>query len=368
MSKLLEQWGCLNMGTLKHVIVILDASESAQAFHTQIDLLAQHIIDQLPAEIDIEVYFLGNPTPYSVRQLDRLGPKWFKENGNRASLVTPVFEQLQFSCGHTIVVIGSGTLFDLEDWEDTPFEKCVMLVSLHEPMANAQSPFLQYDYSEVETILQKLYDYVTTVEITCKGWMPTWWDQPGYHLKQDETGVSLVGENLENYDITLRFLSPPGAFPDATFSRQSGFQDGIPLVPLENACTMARQSQGCLTAHETETLTRAASRQAFSCPHCNQVHAWDTLFCQNGRGFAEPVYPSLRNHSGFVLLWHEKGQVKFQGLTGEVLPVAPDLVAVCKKNAGVLMRYDREQACWMNTAELLTPYHPIEGADYALVI
>ena len=97
------------------VIFLLDASQRAAQHQQAIITLIREVLSALPAGIERTLYFLGNPSAYKPDHFDSRAVQQFADNRRRASLATPILEKLPMDNLSTIVIIGSGPVFDLED-------------------------------------------------------------------------------------------------------------------------------------------------------------------------------------------------------------------------------------------------------------
>ena len=368
MSELRESFGCINIGVFSRVVLVLDASQSARLVQAEICRLAEELVDQLPATTGTEIYFLGNGTRYSSKHLSQRGTGWFDENRSRASLVTPIFEQLGDFGTLKVMVIGSGVLFDLEDWEDSPLASCTTLVSVGESLASTDSSFEHLTCPDVAACLERLNNPVTCVEIGGEGFMPLEWENEEYKLESRNDSYRLVARQQTRYDVSLRFLATSDAMVEATVTYASGNSAAIPVVPVAESLTSKKRPEGPLSQVDTEVLGCAVRRQSFTCPHCGGRHPWNTLFCRHARGFSEIVYPSLQEVRGFVRLLFAGDSATFRSLREDVLRLQADLVAVRDSQHCTLVRFDPRSATWRCTTDTFAPYHQLEDGSYAILL
>lgn len=349
------------------VILILDASESAAQFQREIVSLARSILFAVPARMGRGLYFLGNPQPYSPEHLERQSANWFRENRGRASLVTPIWENLDPGELSTIVLIGSGVVFDLEDWVGTELFRRVLLVSVGNSL-QGESPWAEeLVHPALHEILPRLHDPLARVEIAGPAFMPTWWDNPGYRLSPSPGRVALVGEHLEDYRLCLSFLAAAGVPPRAHVARASGQYLELPLAETAPG-EKDKSAKGQLDAGEAAIVQRALRRESFPCPHCGRQHTWDTLLCTHGAALlGEPVYPTLRDFGGFVLLRVDGAGVRYEKHRGTVLALGVEDVAVQEGSRAVVYRYNPQAGHWRRTGEALEPYYALGGDTYVVL-
>lgn len=355
---------------LGRVVFVLDASESAAPVQQAIATLAREVLAALPAGVERALYFLGNATAYPWQQLEGQDGRWFEENRGRASLVTPVWERLALEEPATIVVIGAGRIFDLADWAGTPLAERALLVSMGQALQD--DPVVGEELVEPGPVdlLRRLHDPVTGVEISGPGFMPLWWDRPGYRLRLAGGRAALVGEELDDYGLNLRFVAPPEAAVRAHLSLASGRQREEPLRPVEGPI-MAPVQKGTLPPEEAEILFRAIAREPFTCPHCGRPHPWDTRRCLAGaptRG--RVVYPSLQadERGDLAVFYAGSGPARFRLYPGPVLPLGPGTVVVQEGRQALLYRYDQQEGRWWCTEETLAPYQAVGRDRYVVFL
>ena len=122
------------------LILLLDASESATFQRGAIIRLCLETLAELPADVRVRLYFLGNPQAYAVHDLDTRASVWFEDNALRASLISPVLETLSPQEDTPLVVLGDGLIYDLDDWRDSPFWQRLRLVNMGASLQPAAAP------------------------------------------------------------------------------------------------------------------------------------------------------------------------------------------------------------------------------------
>ena len=200
-----QRTATLTLAGAGQVVLVLDASQSAEPLQNQIAWLAGQLLSQLPGGSCPRLYFLGNSEPYAASQLGARAASWFEENRPRASLMTPVLEAPDLDRGATIVVIGSGTVFDLEDWADTPLSEHLLMVSVGESLQAQARRVREVGNPDPAQLVEMVHDPVVKVTVSGEGFMPTWWDNPGYKLQLSDGQAVLVGSRLDRFDVTLRY-------------------------------------------------------------------------------------------------------------------------------------------------------------------
>jgi hypothetical protein len=365
-----EVYAALKTTALERILFILDASESAAQHQQAIVALVQAVLAALPTRAVQSLYFLGNPSAYAPYHFAIRSAQWFRENRQRASLVTPVWGTLGQDDKSTSVIIGSGRIFDLEDWEGTPLIQRVILVSVGESLQSEPALAEELVSPIAQELLQRLHDPVVGMEISGPGFMPTWWDNEGYRLHNTGQEVSLVAERLEDFAVSVRYFTAQERAVQATMIRASEERISEPLAlvdPKEWSRSEVRQ----LRADEVGIFHRAIQKESFICLHCGHKHPWNTLRCLEGAIIlGELIYPSLQSAdvTGFVIFRVLKDGIQCETHPCSVLRLGSGVVAMREGQRAVLYRYDVRGEGWMRTDETLEPYHSLGGQTYAILL
>jgi len=366
---LAESVGKLSLPEAPKAVLILDASESAERQQEAILQLARGVLDLLPAQVDPVLYFLGNPSPYQPAQLSTNAGIWFLENRKRASLVTPIFEQIAEPERVRIAIVGAGKVFDLEDWENTLHLQRTLLVRLGDSLQ--PRPVAKELASPAPTeLVHWLHDPVQHVALSGPGFMPLGWSNDSYQLVRCGAAFALVGENLSQWPVAIRFLADPPQDVRAQLQHASGTTDTLPLQPA-NSNDLPEPPIGRLDAREQEAFDCAIHQQPFRCPSCGGECAWDLLRCRARGGFGHLVYPSIERArlNGFVRMWRGDGDVCFRAAGRGVLLIGPDQVIVKTHGARPLIyQYSPSAKQWQETSEYFTQYLRVGPDAYAILV
>jgi hypothetical protein len=361
-----EQYGAFSTAGSGKAVFVLDASESAAARSEEILGLVKDVLAVLPAGLERQVYFLGNPEAYPPGELASAGGRWMNENRRRASLITPVLERQAPEDQATVVVVGSGRIFDLEDWAGTPVLERTILVSLGESMQAGQELAAEMTSPSKAELFRRLHDPIARVEICGPGFMPTDWDNPGYRFN----GSSLVSEKADAPAVGLRYFVGGGAEAQVTLTHAGGRSRTVTLAPAPMP-EPSGPPPGRLTPAEEAIFRAAAAQQPFECPCCRKRHSWDTLRCLQGASIlGELVYPSLEraNASGFVLFRTAAAGVTFALHRCDVLRLEFGKVAVRSGGRAETRTYDPLAGAWKPAAESWKPYWRTGESEYAVFL
>ena len=350
---------------VEDLILLLDASESAVSQRSAIIRLCLETLAELPAAVRVRMYFLGNPHAYPAHDLDTQAPVWFEDNALRASLIGPVLETLSPQEDATLVVLGNGLIFDLDDWRHSPFWQRLRLVSFGASLQSADAKLPELTAPTAQALRQSLYDPVTAIELRGPGFLPLVWDCPAYRRVEERGIFVLRGEKPPTTTLTVRCLLCRDANLQVERHHTTGRVSHREMSPLPAA---ARLADGRLTLEEVIILDRACQRLDFTCPHCGQMHAWDTLRCRAGRAIiAQPVFASLPNQRGFVQLCRDAEGADYRRM-GEALPLGNGLVALGEDTHARLVRFDPVSARWRPETGEFSPYQLLGMNCYGLLL
>lgn len=103
--------------------LIIDTSSSAARHLDHARRLGQLIYD-LAGVVDEEqfkIFMIGSTTPISLAALRQTGPSVGSPQSQPCSLIAPIMETLvRDEQKRSVIIVGSGQIFDLEDWTDHP--------------------------------------------------------------------------------------------------------------------------------------------------------------------------------------------------------------------------------------------------------
>ena len=356
-----------------HVALVLDASESASDHRDAVASLALQTISSLPATANCSVFFLGNPVAYAGRKLEPNVAQWFDENERRASLIGPVVRGLATNGPRSaIAIIGSGRVFDLEDWIESISHLHFILLPVTSPLCASDLANVSV-VQNVDELLRVLHDPIVKVDIATPGMVPLAWTNSAYRLQLKDGQFHVLAEAAERFDVRLK-CEASGAIPEYCLAwRRSGTQ--IRIAMTTSLDDLHETDALMLTESEANIFRQAIRRQSLKCPQCAQLHSWDTVYCNNTcvpkyrfKGF--PLYPSLENKNtqGLVVFEQTGESVCCEVLKQAVLRVSESRVlAMLNKNKKAqLLDYEPASSTWTSTQEVVDPYVALTDGRYVL--
>ncbi len=102
------------------IALIIDTSSSAVSNWEETRQIAQQIYS-LAASEKFKLFSIGNSTPIFPNILRQILPPGYTQHSQVCSLIAPIMEELVHQDEkHLVIIIGSGEIFDLEDWIADP--------------------------------------------------------------------------------------------------------------------------------------------------------------------------------------------------------------------------------------------------------
>lgn len=336
--------------------VILDASESADKHWEEIKTLAASLTDKLPADTDIKLYFLSSPRLYDLNHLACQSKEWKAQNRSKGSFITPVMKNIDQNTGK-IIVIGSGPVYDLEDWIDTDFSGKFIFVKMEESLKGDLTIGIEIGPSD---LFSHLHDPIQSVEISGRGFMPFYWDNSGYEtILGDET---VIGANqLKDFSISFAcYGEEVTARVKRTGSERQFTPEQLETNPEE------KEEWNILSEAEADVFKQALAGSRFVCPQCKKEHPANTLKCYEGSSIlGKPVYPSLGNRKGFFVFLKSENNFRFRHHPVNIIKVGDAQAAIHFGNKTTLYAFDKGK--W-TAKEELHPYYRIKKNQYLLAV
>jgi hypothetical protein len=103
--------------------LIIDTSSSAAPYLDAARRMAQLIYDLtgVTDEEQFKIFMLGSVTPIPLAALKQTSPPGVNRQSQPCSLIAPIMESLaREEQRHSVIIVGSGEIFDLEDWAGDP--------------------------------------------------------------------------------------------------------------------------------------------------------------------------------------------------------------------------------------------------------
>ena len=226
---------------------------------------------RLMAAIDSSVFFLGNPTRYSVKDLETHGAALLDENATRASLIAPVMRGInELESTTRIVIVGAQRVFDLGDWDfkappitfmgSKHFDRCRPVTGEH-------------------ALIEALHDPIERVTISLSVFAPTAWNNADYQFVLVDGRLFLRGEQSHAFDVRITGILLGGTLPTAKLHHSSGRESNWELYMEPSVET--DKTEVTLYDVEAQVFRAMVRRTSFSCPHCGEDHPSHTfVLCQ----------------------------------------------------------------------------------------
>ena len=353
---MLEQWYSLTLKPGPRSALILDVSQSAKPYWPVIRSLTEGVLETLDADDCPKIYFLGNPQPFPAEEFAANSESWHSANAGRASIISPIFEELASGADRAVAVVGSGRIFDLSDWHD-------QLIAQHAiwcrygPAALTDGAFPEEAYT-VEQLAERLNNPAVRVEISGPGAMPFFWDDPGFRWQR-----GLLAGTKTRGSLLLGLLSPE---PDQLRARMVLANGSEQILPLEPAEAPAPPEWRELPSREDNLLRQALRQGRYTCLACQQAHPAGQWHCTNPA--AAPNFPSLtKSAGGFAVVDTSAWQTCIRLYPCAAFQLKPDTVAMNTGDGGAeIIRFDGKS--WRAGGERLGQVHLLEERRYVLVL
>jgi hypothetical protein len=365
-----EQFIGFNNPDFETVIVILDASESAEKDWSVIVELAKKIFLKTPAEIEKKLFFLSNSQEFEIKKFESNVGKWWKQNCKKGSFVTPILNQVK---NGKIIIIGSGIIYDLEDWIPSEISKRLFFVKTSESMRGDLEIGTEIDIDSFDGQLSNLYNRILSVKISGDDFLPYYWDNPDYSLTFGDD-ITLNSTKSKNFSIRIAAFgenikaSVEKGEGTENFALQSHETELPGIINLIENYGMKWQK---LEKDEIETFKHHLISEPVTCPSCGNVIT-RSLKCNNqdahGTLLGWRFYRSLtKNKKGFVIFKDCTDGVFFKEYVSDVIKIGDETVAINKKSKAVISRYNAHTKKWEEQEDLKL-YYPLTGGYYVSII
>lgn len=352
------------------LVVILDASESAEQDWPTIVDLAKKIFQKTPAGIEKKLFFLSNPQEYNIDTFEENVGSWRKKNLKKGSFISPILAQIKEG---KIIVIGSGEIYDLPDWKKDRLAQNIVFVKIGKSMRGSVEIGKEIEPNAFDGQLLNLHNRILSVKINGSDFMPYYWDNPGYSIN-DENGISLIASNLENYSIKIAAYGENITASIEKVERSEkvtlphiGISPPDIIYILEHSETKWEN----LADDEIETFREHKESKKILCP--DPSCRWEitgSLKCDNpkhGKLLGFQIYKSLKGHKGFIVFKDTDEGVFFKQYPSEMIKIGEEVVARSKKFKAVILRYEHGINKWAEQEDL-KPYHKVREGYYVSLL
>lgn len=368
--RLSEHWAKFIVSADSHAILILDVSESAREKEKEIIGLTKGILEKLHGLTELSLYFLGNPKPYPAALFATTASRWIEENRGRGSILGPIFEQAKVGPITKAALIGAGEIFDIDDWQNHPLLKQLLLVNVGAPLQPKGGPVKELRSASADDICRHLQSRLKEISITGPGFLPLRWDNKNYTLYLQENGMSLLCIDTRNCCLKLKCLATEIDGLHATITYTTGEEIQAKLVQAESFQKEPLRI-ATLSSVEAGIFQKAKAREPFKCPHCRQLHVWDTFECDNtGYISGAPIYESLpRQIKGFLQLKETDTGVEVYEHTDNIIWMGSDKAAVVSEGRSIIYQFDSQSSSWIRKKDIeFEAYTQIGENSYVIVI
>jgi hypothetical protein len=209
------------------IAIIIDTSSSAASALKEARQTAQDIC-RMTGSDQLKLFMLGSSTPVSPTTLKQVTPPGVSRETQPCSLIAPIMEKLVREVQkHSVIIVGNGEIFDLEDWTDDPQVDGWLLIrtgdeSLQGSFGRVSELTLeQIPWDDIETLLS--YFSRSTQEPAAPN--KDHYDAGQYEWQVDASGYPLIlVEPLDTY-VHLFPVTKPQFEKFISSGRKPGFGD-----------------------------------------------------------------------------------------------------------------------------------------------
>ncbi|MBC8028512.1 MAG: SUMF1/EgtB/PvdO family nonheme iron enzyme [Pyrinomonadaceae bacterium] len=209
------------------IAIIIDNSYSASSALMEARQAAQRICLMIGSE-QLKLFMLGSSTPISQTILKQVMPQGVNPQTQPCSLIAPIIGTLTLEeQKHSVVIIGNGEIFDLDDWTDNPQVDGWLLICTGEESLQAslgrvaEVKLDQIPWDDIETLLS--YFSRSAQQPARSNYKSYGADQ--YQWQVDTTGYPLIlVEPLDAY-VHLFPVTKPQFEKFIASGRKPGFGD-----------------------------------------------------------------------------------------------------------------------------------------------
>jgi hypothetical protein len=343
------------------ISLIVDASGSAARYKSKIIDVVNELLKKVPYAQIREIFFLGGDRGYSTEEFKHPA-KLFDENSGQISLVGPLLRNISSGSKPLgkFVVIGSGKIFDLEDWIDYGHW---VFVKVGGQSLVGGLPTTEVSCENLDRAICQLVDPIEKVKINVPDWMPHNWDNPHYVWEDGSLLANNLGElTAWTVNITAFVIEP--LQPAANLFFQSGRKERIYLS--ETPVFPNPLDWHILSETEIRLYQNAIHGKRFQCPICKQEHQPSQLQCtsENEWGIKHLVYPTIEKfgwNRGYIL-FRELGQVVEVCRLGQTALRLSDIkVAILENDERRIFQFNKKQERWSPDPSPWKEYLEIEG-------
>lgn len=350
---------------IPRIVVIADTSDSATAAQAAVRELVSNVLRQLPAAAGRSVHFLGSPATYNAAGFLKDGTRWMRDNAGRLSVISPVWAQYKGDEHSTFVVVGSGPIYDLADWEGSELLARTYFVSVGDSMSDSVTAVDEVTSPSVSDLLSLILDPITEVSISGRGFLPTWWDNDGYSLRVSDGATLVSSPDLSVFSIEIAYLVADSENAVAQITRRSG---RITTERLELSMPPPAPVADALPADEAELWRLIVRGQAVACPVCGEVHVVRNVRCRADLGSVKThVLSTLASvKDRFVLLSQRGREVLVTVMPRAVLLLPGNRALVREKYGTAVVEFDSYRG-WRRVTDA-SNYHEVETGTHALYV
>jgi len=328
----------LVISSYSKVIIILDASDSADEYWDKIIVIARAIINRFEASLKKEFFILGNSKSFREDQLDfPSGLK--KENRYRGSFISPIMEKIEGPVGR-IIIIGAGPIYDIEDWIEENYRDQFLFINLGEEPLCGESMGESTDDTEYVSYINEIRRLIEKVRITGVDFMPFYWDNQNFRIIFEEGKAVLEAERTENFNVRI------GYFGDKTTAEIHFIDGGINKVLLTEDRDAIKEKWVPLLPGEADLYREVLKGKDYDCPLCDETHSRQEIRCPNVGILGRLIYESFEGKGGILIFRDTGDRIEYLDQGGNAALVSEARVAAGSGGTAHIFEFDSKRRQW----------------------
>lgn len=352
------QENMLRLNIKRKIAIVLDASDSAEGHWSEIRDCVENLVNNLSGDVEREIYFLGNSHAYKGNIL-AFANKWREDNKNRGSFIAPILKKIDKDT-EMVVVIGSGRIFDLQDYVDTSFADKIILVSIGESLKGDENIRKEISASEIND----MYDPIVEVVIKGECFMPYYWDNQNYKFELSDEGAILRGSKLNAFSVSIHGF---GDGIKGYCKTMNGQEMKFDLDVYDVSKSIEEKQQNL--SKKDEMLFREIVKnknKKYICPICEEEHDYRKIKCKDDKDehsilFDDKcIYGSLKSFKGFIIFNENESNILYRNHPLSVLKLSENEVAVALTSSEIRIFKFKDRK-WVNEDNFENYYKTLEG-------
>lgn len=344
------QWFHLILNQANAVLLVLDGSDS-----TADQRLALALLDNLSRAVAVWVAFLGGEKIYTRTEINSQWRTLIKEQRRLRTLAPVIHTTKASQIQAQFVVLGRGTIFDLEDFVGDPVLQNARFVRCAD--ATITQGLFPEELPHIEALANSLDNSALHLSIPLRGQLPIFWPS-----NLDWDGEALSGSlcsQSSSEPLDFAWIGETQCNAEASVRYRDGSLRHVPLHTREPP--KHRASWKTFSPVESKILSECLSRGSYQCPVCNDTHRAGDFFCEKGRGLGTPVISSVPETTRAIMVRGVRAEFEWRALDTQGVVLDDGVRLFAGKQPG-FFRYESSQ--WRRVESERRAFWPLKGGEF----